>query len=129
MVPTASLGFPMAFPGPLPSAMTPESLLRSLCDRHGLPFTEALPLLPLVRRALEAPLEVRDRILVLVDRNLAEKAEARATGAKEGRKDREDEMLIAVARVLHGWVPTEPLLDLGSSLRDLSAQNQNPESS
>ena len=109
--------------------MTPESLLRSLCDRHGLPYSRAERLLPLVRRALEAPEEVRDRILALVEKNVAEKAlaENKECASEEPRRDREDEMLVAVARVLHGWVPTEPLLDLGSSLRDLSAQNQNPD--
>jgi hypothetical protein len=87
--------------------------------------------LPLVRRALEAPVDVRDRILALVEKHVAEKALGLGKEcASEGpRKEREDEMLVAVARVLHGWVPSEPLIDLGSSLRDLSTQNQNPDAS
>jgi hypothetical protein len=31
-------------------------------------------------------------------------------------------VLVAVARVLHDWTPSEPMLDLGSTLGGLGAQ-------
>ena len=109
--------------------MTPENLLRSMCERHGLPADYGRRLLPLVRKAMEAPDEVRERILALVDGNLANRAQGGAEG--EAHVDAhlegsDHEVLIAVARVLHDWTPSEPMLDLGSTLGGLGAQG--PES-
>lgn len=95
--------------------MNAENLLRAMCERHGLSPESGARLLPLVRRALEAPHDVRDRILRLVDDNL----KGSATGELEPKKlwrDLDEEVLIAVARVLHGWSPSAPMLDLGSQL-------------
>jgi hypothetical protein len=101
--------------------MTPENLLRSMCERHGLPADYGQRLLPLVRQAMEAPDEVRERILALVDGNLADRAES---GGDQHALERhvDHEVLVAVARVLHGWSPSEPMSDLGSSLGGLGAQ-------
>jgi hypothetical protein len=105
--------------------MTPENLLRSMCERHGLPADYGQRLLPLVRRAMEAPDEVRERILALVDGNLANRAQGEPPKDDAARGPDED-ILLAVARVLHGWSPSEPLFDLGTSLGGLGAQD--PES-
>jgi hypothetical protein len=93
--------------------MDPEKLLRSMCERHGLPSDYGTQLLPLIQRALEAPEEVRDRILTLIDGNLAQCAR---NGVQAGKlfDNLDREVLIAVARVLHHWTPSEPMLDLGS---------------
>ena len=54
--------------------MDARSLLQRMCERHDLPFGEASRLVPLIERALNSPHDVRDRILVLVENNLARKA-------------------------------------------------------
>jgi hypothetical protein len=95
--------------------MNAENLLRAMCERHGLSPESGARLLPLVRRALEAPNDVRDRILRLVDDNLKGSAPGHVEPDKLWR-DIDDEVLIAVARVLHGWSPSAPMLDLGSQL-------------
>lgn len=93
--------------------MNAENLLRAMCERHGLPPDHGVRLLPLVRRALQAPDAVRDRILRLVDGNLRGCAEGRIDSEKLWR-DLDHEVLVAVARVLHTWSPTTPMLDLGA---------------
>lgn len=98
--------------------MNAENLLRAMCERHGLPPDYGARLLPLVRRALQAPDEVRDRILRLVDGNLKSCADGRTDQDKLWR-DLDGEVLIAVARVLHTWTPSEPMLDLGTHLGGL----------
>lgn len=103
---------------PLPSAMNAENLLRAICERHGLPPDYGVRLLPLIRRALQAPDDVRDRILRLVDGNLKSCAEGRIDPERLWR-DLDSEVLIAVARVLHNWSPTEPMLDLGAQFDGL----------
>lgn len=92
--------------------MNPESTLRSLCERNQVPYSLAERLLPIVRRALESPDETRDRILALVERNLQQGADG-IEGRERLARDLEHEVLVAVARVLHDWAPTEPFLDLG----------------
>ena len=96
-----------------PCAMTPENLLRSMCERHGLPADYGERLIPLVRRAMAAPDEVRDRILALVDGNLAQHAAKDGNPCPVPTPDPDTEELHAVARVLHNWTPAEPRLDLG----------------
>jgi hypothetical protein len=98
--------------------MNAENLLRALCERHGLPPDYGARLLPLVERALQAPEAVRDRILRLVDVNLKSCAEGRVDHEKLWR-DLDQEVLVAVARVLHHWTPSEPMLDLGGHLGGL----------
>ncbi len=103
--------------------MTPESTLRSLCERNQVPYSDGERLLPIVRRALEAPDDTRDRILALVERNLQQRGDGVGVQEKLAR-DLEHEILLAVARVLHNWSPSDPLLDLGSSnLGGLSFRN------
>jgi hypothetical protein len=94
--------------------MSAEHLVRALCARHGLPSDAGTPFLPLVRKALLSPDGVRERILRLVDEALAERSEALADARPGERGD--DQVLVAVARVLHQWTPSESMLDLGSSL-------------
>jgi hypothetical protein len=101
--------------------MTPENLLRSMCERHGLPADYGRRLLPLVRKAMDAPDEVRERILALVDGNLANRAQGSAE-LESHLEGTDQEVLVAVARVLHDWTPSEPMLDLGSTLGGLGAQ-------
>lgn len=93
--------------------MTPENWLRSVCERHGLPASYGLRLIPLVRRAMEAPDEVRERILALVEGNLVQRARGES-GDPTLMRDLDHEVLLAVAKVLHNWSPSEPMLDLGS---------------
>jgi hypothetical protein len=94
--------------------MSAENLLRALCARHGLPEEAGTPFLPLVRKALIATDDSRERILRLVDEALADRSEALAAGARDPAGD--ERVLVAVARVLHPWTPSEGILDLGSSL-------------
>jgi len=106
--------------------MTPESTLRELCERNQVPYSYGERLLPIVRRALEAPDLTRDRILALVERNLQQRADGEA-GHEKLARELEHEILLAVARVLHDWTPSDPLLGLGGTLGRLSFRN--PESS
>lgn len=94
--------------------MSAENLVRALCARHGLPEDAGIPFLPLVRKALVATDGTRERILRLVDDALGERGEALAKGSRDPAGD--DRVLVAVARVLHPWTPSEGMLDLGSSL-------------
>ncbi len=94
--------------------MNPENVVRALCARHGLPPEAGVPYLSLVQKALAAPDEVRDRLLTLVDGSLAQRAQGIPDDAVL-HKDADREVLMAVARVLHGWSPSTPMLDLGSS--------------
>jgi len=97
--------------------MDPERLLRRICERHGLPAKAGRRLIPLVRKALESPPRVRDRILSLVERNLAR------DGSGEGSvdaliRDLDQEVLVSVAKVLHGWTPSPRVLEMGGTLPD-----------
>ena len=99
-----------------------------MCDRHGLPFGDASRLLPLIERALAAPHHVRDRILHLVENNLARKATGSAAATSEAvQGDLDDEVLLSVARVLHNWTPSAKVLDLGRVLPDLFPEGFDPE--
>lgn len=95
--------------------MNPENLVRALCARHGLPPEAGAPYMPLIEKALAAPDEVRERLLTLVDGSLAQ----RAQGIPDDpalTKGVDREVLVAVARVLHNWSPSAPMLDLGSTM-------------
>jgi hypothetical protein len=94
--------------------MSADELVRALCARHGLPPTAGAPFLPLVRKALASADDSRERILRLVDEALADRADALANERVDAAAD--DRVLVAVARVLHPWTPSEAMLDLGSSL-------------
>lgn len=91
--------------------MTPEELLRDMCVRHGLPPDYGMKLIPVVRRAMEAPEEVRARILAMVEGNLRQHAADRGEHEEAGR-DPDEAVLVAVARLMHHWKPSESILDL-----------------
>jgi len=95
--------------------MTPEDLVRALCARHGLPPEAGAAYLPLVQKALTAPDEVRDRILTLVSEGLSQRAQG-LTAVPQVDKEVDREILIAIAKVLHTWAPSDSMLDLGSTL-------------
>jgi hypothetical protein len=101
--------------------MSPEDLVRALCQRHGLPAEAGAPYLELVTKALQAPNDVRDRILKLVDAGLAERARADVP-ERRALTEAEREVLIAVARVLHTWTPSGSMLDLGSTLGQIGQE-------
>jgi hypothetical protein len=86
-----------------------------MCARHGLPYTQAEQLIPLVQRALEAPDEVRDRILTLIEGNLARRASGKVS-IERLFEDLDQEVLISVARVLHGWHPSDKVVEMGGLL-------------
>jgi hypothetical protein len=107
-----TIGDPMSEDG------TPEELLRRMCLRHGLPPDYAIRLIPVVRRAMSSPEEIRERILAMVDGNLAQHAADRTQAPPEAR-DPDDAVLLAVARLMHHWTPTETALDPDGGLRDI----------
>jgi len=108
--------------------MDARNLLQRMCDRHALPYMEASRLLPLIERALNSPHHVRDRILVLVENNLARKATGTISRTtQEVQRDLDDEVLVSVARVLHNQTPGPSLLDLGHVLPDLFPDGFDPE--
>lgn len=93
--------------------MNPEQLLRSMCARLGLPFRHGTRLLPLVERAVRSPEDVRERLLSLVEANLAHTAEKDRNDGNSLKGKLDDEVLSAVARVLHAWSPSRLMMDLG----------------
>jgi len=106
--------------------MDPRRLLTRMCTRHGLPTQDGLRLLPLVKKALESPSTVRDKILTLVEANLA--------GRKQGKSDTsslfrelDEEVLISVGRLLHDWEPTGHILEMGKLLPGLFPEKLDPE--
>lgn len=110
--------------------MDPLRLLRKMCLRHGLPDSEAQRLVPLVQRALDSPESVRDRILGMVETNLALRAgvpPAQARSHEALFRDLDDEVLHSVARVLHSWSPSGKVLDVGGALPRLFPDGLRPE--
>ena len=100
--------------------MDARRLLQRMCARHGLSLGTAVRLLPLIERALLSPQDVRDRILQLVDHNLARKARSDANPHPHlVQVDLDEEILLSVAKVLHRWTPSSKLLELGKVLPDL----------
>ncbi len=95
--------------------MDPVRLLRRMCARHGLPYDQVEQLVPLVQRALEAPDEVRDRILTLIEGNLARRAASQECVEKLFQ-DLDQEVLISVARILHAWNPSQKVMEMGGIL-------------
>ncbi|HEV8111217.1 MAG TPA: hypothetical protein VGR31_00425 [Planctomycetota bacterium] len=96
----------------------PEALLRKMCLQHGLPPDYAIKLIPVVRRAMESPDEIRERILAMVEGNLAQHAADRVLTPPEA-KDPDDAVLLAVARLMHHWTPSESALDPDSGFGGL----------
>ena len=98
--------------------MTPEEMLREMCVRHGLPPDYAVKLIPVVRRAMDSSEEVRQRIMAMVEGNLAQHA-ADLEEQEEADRDPEEAVLLAVARLMHHWTPSESMLDLSSGFGGL----------
>ena len=96
--------------------MNASRLLRRMCVRHGLPLQDAQALLPLVKRALFSPARLRDRMLALVDANLARRAGHSETSTEALARDLDEEVLISVGRVLHTWSPSGKVIELGGAL-------------
>ena len=88
-----------------------------MCKRHGLSFESGAKLLPLVRKAIESTPEIRNRILFLVDRNLANKAKGHSE-EKQLWSELDSDVLVAVAKVLHGWNPSGQILNMGDQLKE-----------
>lgn len=87
--------------------MDSRRLLQRICRRHGLAYDEATRLLPILRRAIRSPAEVRDRLLLVIERSLARRSAATARHAPDAVfRDLDDELLVSVAQVLHVWKPT-----------------------
>ena len=77
-------------------------------------------MLPLVERALSSPEDVRERILILIDNNLARQAGDELLDPKVNlEEDVGEEVLLSVAKVLHHWVPSAKILDLSMILPKL----------
>jgi len=94
--------------------MDANRLLERLCARHGLVPGDASALLPLVERALVSPKDVRDRILTLVDSNLAKRARGEGEATLDDlERDLDEEVLRAVAKTLHAWEPSKRVRGLG----------------
>jgi hypothetical protein len=93
--------------------MEAEILLSRLCARHGVDPSRGARLLPLVRWALQGPLESRKTILQVVEASLVRDEEPGPERAKELEDSANRAILVAVARVLHSWSPVERLLNLG----------------
>lgn len=92
--------------------MDPKVLLQRLCRRHGVAPERGGRLLPLVRWALESPPEIRTRILAIVEETLSwHGRETEGDRALVGAANRS--VLVAVARVLHDWSPSERILGIG----------------
>jgi hypothetical protein len=101
--------------------MNPDSLARSLCERHGLPTEHADLLLPLLRKTVQAPDAVRDRILEILEANLKQVASGKAAPDKIWI-DLDHEVLVAVARVIHKWTPSGEMLDFGAMIDRLGLE-------
>jgi len=106
--------------------MDPRRLLIRMCTRHGLSTRYGFRLLPLVEKALESPAIVRDKILTLVEANLAGRQQGKSDVSSLFR-ELDDEVLISVAQLLHDWTPTGHILDMGKLLPGLFPEKLDPE--
>lgn len=86
--------------------MDAERLLNRMCRRRGLAASRASELLPLVERAVTSSPRVRRKLLSLIDRNLARRSEGDPLATLESvEQELDEEVLVAVARRVHGWEP------------------------
>ena len=97
--------------------MEAEILLQQLCERHGVDLTHGQPLLPLVRWALKGPDESRRKILEVVELALRGNPGTAERTPGDLIEAADQAILVAVARVLHGWAPKSDLLDLDLEAR------------
>ena len=82
----------------------PERKLSQLCRRHGLPDEAGEGFLVLLQRVAEARPDLRERVLDLVERQLASMAQERAD-ARRLAAVRDEACLKVVAPLLHRWEP------------------------
>ncbi|MEM6671375.1 MAG: hypothetical protein AAF726_00945 [Planctomycetota bacterium] len=86
--------------------MDAYKLLARMCERHQLDADRAKDLVPLVQRALISPNEVRSRILTMIDDVLSRRSNGDATATLAAlEEDLDEEVLLAVAKKVHGWDP------------------------
>ena len=84
----------------------------------------------MVERALESPAQLRDRLLRLVEENLARRSpKSAAPSLRETTRDLEEEILFSVARILHNWTPSGKILDLSRLLPKLFPDGIDPTAS
>jgi hypothetical protein len=84
-----------------------------MCARHQVPVGEAERLLPLLERALASSSRVRLRVLTHIERALAKRNQGATVRLEEVEKDLDAEVLVSVARLLHGWSPSQGTLGFG----------------
>lgn len=86
--------------------MNARRLFERICERHGIESESHAEYVPLVERAIVSPEKVRDKILRMVEANLARRAQGDPTATFIGlERNLDEEVLIAVAERLHGWAP------------------------
>ena len=88
-----------------------------MCLRHGIPPGSVRSLVPVIQKALDAPAWVRDRILSIVEGNLAERADEQADEEALAH-DLDRELLYAVAAMLHGWEPQQGMAEFLGNAED-----------
>ena len=93
--------------------MEPESLLQSLCERHGVQPSRGESLLPLIQWALKGPEESRKRILEVVERAIQDESNGHSADPIELSAAADQAVLVAVARVLHNWTPDNTVIEAG----------------
>jgi hypothetical protein len=75
-----------------------QRLLERLCRRHGVPIATGARLRPLLERAVRSSLDVRRKLVAVVEATLRCEAET-----LRRREQLEQRYLIAVAAALHQW--------------------------
>lgn len=86
--------------------MDAQRLFDRICQRHGIESERHAEYVPLVERAIVSPEKVRDKILRMVEENLARRAQGDTSATFIGlERNLDEEVLIAVAQRLHGWAP------------------------
>lgn len=93
--------------------MSPKQILAAIGDRYDVPPGYGNRFLPLIRRAVEAGPEVRDRILALVETSFSREQERQRRRQAAHTATDEWRVVKVVARVLHAWSPPEWLVRWG----------------
>ncbi len=86
--------------------MDAQRLFDRICKRHGIESESNAEYVPLVERAIVSPEKVRDKILLMLEDSLSRRAHGDPTATFIAlERDLDDEVLLAVAKRLHGWSP------------------------
>jgi len=93
--------------------MSPDEILAALGRRYDVPSGYGSRFRPLIRRALEAGPEVRERILALVETSFGREQERHRGRQRAHSQSDEWRAVKVVARVLHAWSPPEWLVRWG----------------